>query len=39
MNKLELLDCEQLKRIDRESLIELILVMQEQFVAQQELVQ
>ena len=39
MSKLEQLDREQLKRIDRESLIELILVVQQQLGAQQELVQ
>ncbi len=39
MSKLDRLDREQLERIDRESLIELILVLQQQYGAQQELVQ
>ena len=39
MSKLDQLDREQLERIDRESLIELILVLQQQYGAQQELVQ
>ena len=39
MSKLEQLDREQLKRIDRESLIELVLVLQQRFGAQQELSQ
>lgn len=38
MSKLEQLDREQLRRIDRESLIELVLVPQQQFGAQQELI-
>ncbi len=39
MSKLDQLDREQLERLDRESLIELILVLQQQYGAQQELVQ
>ena len=39
MSKLEELDREQLTRIDRESLIELVLVLQQRFGAQQELSQ
>ena len=39
MSKLEQPDREQLKRIDRESLIELVLVLQQRVEAQQELIQ
>ena len=39
MSKLVQLDREQLKRLDEESLVELILVLQQQMAAQQELIQ